>query len=259
MHHPLTIWAGERHDEHPARHSGARRLPEMRRHDPLDALAKSPVFGALPATARRTLAGRSRVVTLKPGRRLWNRGGRALHLGLVLSGRLKSVREGSGREVILDVAIPGDILGEVAFGSTAKSYQSTAISLRQAKVLLVPASVLRSMLKHDAHAAAKLSLDLANQLVRMMRRIEALSAVSVEKRLARVLVNLADRTGEPFPGGTLVPLRLRRSDLASLAATTLESVSRRISSWSRDGLLTPQPAGYLIRDLAQLRVIAGED
>ena len=38
------------------------------------------------------------------------------------------------------------------------------------------------------------------------------------------LLNLADRSGVPFPGGTLVPLRLRRSDLASLAATTLESV-----------------------------------
>lgn len=227
--------------------------------DPLDALTESPVFGALPESARRTLVDRSRLVTLKSGRRLWNRGGRALHLGLVLSGRLKSVREGSGREVILDVAIPGDVLGEVAFGSVASSYQSTVISLRQAKVLLVPASVLRSMLEHDARAAAKLSLDLANQLVRMMRRIEALSAVSVEKRLARVLANLADRAGEPFPGGTLVPLRLRRSDLAALAATTLESVSRRISAWTRDGLLTPQPAGYLIHDLARLRRIAGED
>ena len=44
--------------------------------------------------------------------------------------------------------------------------------------------------------------------------------------------------------------------ILALSATTIESASRCISSWKRRGLLTPQPAGYLLHDVAALKTIA---
>jgi hypothetical protein len=51
-------------------------------------------------------------------------------------------------------------------------------------------------------------------------------------------------------------VRLRREDLASLAATTVESASRQISAWKRAGVLVPQPFGFLIRDVPRLRALS---
>jgi len=83
--------------------------------------------------------------------------------------------------------------------------------------------------------------------------VTGLSAGTVPRRLAAVLLELAERAGGPFPGGTLVPVRLRRADLAALAATSAESVSRQFAAWRRRGVIVTQPAGFLVPDLEVLR------
>jgi CRP-like cAMP-binding protein len=121
---------------------------------------------------------------------------------------------------------------------------------------LIPASAVRTRLTANPGIAMSLALDLAANVVRLTRLAEDLSSGAVECRLARVLLRLAERAGEPFPGGTLIPLRLRRGDLAAMAATTLESTSRKIAEWQRRRWIVAQPAGYLIRDIAALHALA---
>jgi CRP-like cAMP-binding protein len=225
------------------------------RHDIARHLAKAPLFGALSAEARGELAARSRVVSLSAHERLWSASEEAMHVGVVLAGRLKLVHHVADREVIVDVALPGETLGEVAF-ALSSTYQSTVVCLRRARVLLVPTDSLRQVVQRERHTLEALAVNLAAQVQRLMRLVQDLSAGNVERRLARVLVNLVERSGEPFPGGVYVPLRLRRADLAALAATTVESVSRKIGTWSRRGWLVAQPVGYLIRDLPALRSVA---
>lgn len=219
-------------------------------------ISRAALFAALSDQARVDLAAASRVVVLGRGETLWRQGAEATSVGMVLAGRCKLVRENdAGREVIVDVAMPGDLLGTVAF-TLVSGYSSTVVCLRRARVVLVPALMLRHTLQKESHAIAALAADLAMEVTRLMGMIQSLSAGNVQRRLASVLVALAKRAGEPFPGGILVPLRLRRADLAVLAATTLESASRAISAWSRNGMVTPLAAGYLVRDLAALRAIA---
>lgn len=218
-------------------------------------LARAAVFGDLPGETRLALIAASREVVLNAGEPLWREGEAAKNLGVVLVGRCKIVRGDDSREVIVDVAVPADVLGEVAFSIRA-TYQSSVVCLRRARVLLVPADAFRQALAQSPEATQALALDLAAQVVRLMRAIEDLSAGTVERRLARVLLRLAERAGEPFPGGILIPLRLRRADLAAIAATTLESASRKIADWQRRGWVVPQPAGYLVRNEAALRKLA---
>lgn len=165
------------------------------------------------------------------------------------------MREASGREVIVGVAVPGDLLGAIGFALVA-GYSSSVVCLRRARVVLVPSALLRGVLARESLAVSALAADLAADVSRLMRMVQNLSAGNVQRRLASVLIDLAERAGEPFPGGTLIPLRLKRADLASLAATTIESASRAISAWRRRGLLVPMAAGYLVLDLAALRAVA---
>ncbi|MGV3623974.1 MAG: Crp/Fnr family transcriptional regulator [Archangium sp.] len=218
-----------------------------------DAFARAPVLSALSPQDRAELARSSRVVELKSREVLWREGAKADSLGLVLLGRV-AVERVRRKAVIVDVVGAGDFVGEVAFTLGAK-YQFDVRCLRKARVVLISATSLRRMLETRPRAAVSLAMTMAEEVLKLTRRVESLSAGSVTQRLARVLVGLADRFGEPFPGGVLMPVRLRREDLASLGATTLESASRQISAWKNAGLVVPQPAGMLLRDVSKLRAI----
>lgn len=219
----------------------------------LEAFARAPVLSAMAPDERAELAKTARVVELRAGDLLWREGARAEALGLVLLGRV-AVERTRRKAVIVDVVGAGDIVGEVAFALGAR-YHFDVRCLRKARVALISASRLRQMLGSRPRAAVSLAMALAEEVLQLTRRVESLSAGSVSQRLARVLLGLADRFGEPFPGGVLMPVRLRREDLAALGATTLESASRHISAWSEAGYIVPQPAGLLIRDLNALRAL----
>jgi CRP/FNR family transcriptional regulator, nitrogen oxide reductase regulator len=220
-----------------------------------EAFRRAPLFGALSEDQRAELVRCSRRVDLAAGEHLWEEGAGATHLGLLVVGRLRIARIGARGEVVVDLAVPGDLLGEVAF-SLGASYQSTPVCQRRASVVLVPAQAVRDILERDPQGAIALALDLAAQVVRLYHAAEDVASGTVEERLARVVLRLADRAGEPHRGHTLVSVRLRRSDLAAMAATTLESVSRKISKWRRLGWVEAHPSGYLLCDLSALRAIA---
>lgn len=220
----------------------------------MQALARAPTFAALTGEQRRRLAPRFTVVELHAHEVLWREGQEPRFVGLVLLGRL-ALERARARVVIVDIVGAGDVIGELPFVLGMRTLFDVRC-LRRARVALLPTHELRALVEDDAAAAMAMAGSLAQQALRLTRRLEALSAGTVEQRLARVVVGLSERFGVNFPGGVLVPVRLRREDLASLAATTLESASRQLSRWARQGRITPQPAGILIRDLQALRALA---
>jgi CRP-like cAMP-binding protein len=220
-------------------------------------LRRSVLFSGLSASSLSELVSGSRIVRLERAQRLWKEGEAPGHLGLVLSGRLKSIRERGRRQAIVDIALPGDLLGDLAF-VLGEPLPATVLALRASRVLLVPSRLVREAFEREPRALWPALVSFGRRVQRLMRLVDGLTSGTVARRLAAALFGLAQRTGEPFPGGLLVPLRLHRADLAALAATTAESVSRHLGTWTRQGVITPQPAGYLIRDLAGLGRLAGD-
>ena len=76
-----------------------------------------------------------------------------------------------------------------------------------------------------------------------------------DRRIARILLRLADRAGDGAP----VTLRFTRQSIAELSATTLHIVSRLLASRSRAGILSTGRCQVVVRDLDQLRALAGPD
>jgi len=216
----------------------------------LEAFRVAPVFSGLPEAVWAALARKTKIVELRAQDVLWRQGQKATSIGVVLMGRV-AVGGRQGRKGMLDGGGSNGLLGEVAFSLDA-AVRFDVRCLRRARVALVPAAQLRAQLKKEPDVAVALACELAREVLRLTRRLESLSAGSVEQRLARVLVSLTERFGTPFPGGILMPARLRREDLAALAATTVESASRQISRWKTQGVLVPQPFGFLVKDLSRL-------
>ena len=212
-------------------------------------------FAGLEPAARARLLRDATTVVLGKGELLWKAGDEVSQVGIVLAGRLKVSRRVGRREVILDIAVPGDVVGEVAL-VLGEQRVANVTSIRRARVLLLGATAVRKAFREAPGAQATAMFSLGRRVQRLFRLVEDLSSGDVGGRLAGTLVGLASRVGERLPDGVLIPLRLRRADLASLAATTPESVSRRLAAWQRMGLLVAQPAGFVLRDIEGLRQIA---
>ena len=217
-------------------------------------LTELPLTAALTPVGRDLLAGFGRVVTV--GRRswLWREGDTAESLGFVLEGCL-SVERTCRQPVILDLVGQRESVGEtgVALGT---SYQFDVRALVSSRVLLLPASVVRKLLSDGAVGALTLAGAFADRVLRLSRRVHDLSRGAVGNRLASIILDLAERFGEPAEGSRLVRLPLRREILAAMAATTEESVSRQLARWTRSGILRRTKGGLEIIDGAQLSHLA---
>ena len=82
---------------------------------------------------------------------------------------------------------------------------------------------------------------------------------TVEARLARQLIYLADLGGRMTEHGVRVPGRFRQVELANLLGTTSRSIISTLNAWREKGVVTydTRSAQLTIRDTAVLRDLAG--
>ena len=104
-------------------------------------------------------------------------------------------------------------------------------------LLALPASDMRSLIRENPGMAEKLVVALTRRLREANERIARQSFQTVPSRVAGVLDQLLaeDRVAPSVRDG--VTIRLRQSDLAQLAGTSRESVSRFLATLERAGVV----------------------
>jgi CRP/FNR family transcriptional regulator len=112
------------------------------------------------------------------------------------------------------------------------------------------------MAKHPL-LMAKVMMAMARQMFRLQRTVEELVRGSVSMRLARLL---ADRVaeGEKTSDGVLLPPQTR-DEMATLVASTRESVSRTLSQWSRADIIELRGRRIFVRNVDTLLAQANSD
>jgi CRP-like cAMP-binding protein len=89
--------------------------------------------------------------------------------------------------------------------------------------------------------------------------VRQLSAEPVESRIAAALLRLAARMGRVEGDRILIQTPLSRQDLADMVGTTLETASRVVSQFRKDGLIESGRQWIAILDRQKLAALAGED
>jgi CRP/FNR family transcriptional regulator len=105
------------------------------------------------------------------------------------------------------------------------------------ELLALPASEIRSLIRRQPEMAEKMVVALTRRLREANERITRQSFQTVPSRVAGVLNQLlAEETLTPEVRDG-VTIRLRQSDLAQLAGTSRESVSRFLATLERAGVV----------------------
>lgn len=167
------------------------------------------------------------------GVRVFHEGDHSDACYIVRSGDLRVTREHSdGRAIALATLGPGDIFGELAMlDGEARSASVEALS--DCELLALPASDVRALLHGSAEITVKLVIALTRRLRESNERISRQSFQTVPSRVAGVLLQLIAEEASPFEGRDGVTIRMTQADLAQLAGTSRESVSRFLAVLER--------------------------
>jgi CRP/FNR family cyclic AMP-dependent transcriptional regulator len=141
-----------------------------------------------------------------------------------------------GRAITLANLGPGAIFGELAMfdgGVRSASVETVA----DTELLALPATDMRALIREHPSMAEKLVVALTRRLRDANERISRQSFQTVPSRVAGVLRQLLAEDEVAVEGGDGVTIRLRQADLAQLAGTSRESVSRFLATLERAGVV----------------------
>ncbi len=174
------------------------------------------------------------------GTRVFHEGDSSDACYIVSQGSFRVTREHSdGRAITLATLGPGEIFGELAMldGDTRSA---SAESITDGTLLALPANDVRSLLGRNPEIALKLVAGLVRRLRAANMRLSRQSFQTVPSRVAGILAQLS-RDGQDNKDGDgemqEVTIRMNQTDLAQLAGTSRESVSRFLAELERAGVV----------------------
>jgi CRP/FNR family transcriptional regulator, nitrogen oxide reductase regulator len=194
------------------------------------------------------IAGATQRRALARGERLWEAEQPATHFTLVVSGLVKIVRRSADRaEFIVAVFGPRESVGDAAVIGRASYPGACECASDRLSVLRIEAPPVLALMEEDESVGAAARKGLLAHTRALQEKIDVMSAGAVPRRLARLLLGLADRFGdEREEGGTFVPLTLTRSELACLVGARVETTIRTLSRWQREGAISCTKDGFVI-------------
>jgi CRP/FNR family cyclic AMP-dependent transcriptional regulator len=156
---------------------------------------------------------------------------------IVKEGTCRVTREHpDGRAITLATLGPGAIFGELAMFDGERRSASVEAT-ENTELLALPAGDVRRLIREHSEMAEKLVVALTRRLREANERITRQSFQTVPSRVAGVLNQLlAEDALAPIVRDG-VTIRLRQSDLAQLAGTSRESVSRFLATLERAGVV----------------------
>jgi CRP/FNR family transcriptional regulator, cyclic AMP receptor protein len=217
----------------------------------VDLLGRVPLFAEL---AQDDLERVSRVAvprSFPAGTRVFHEGDHSDACYIVRGGSFRVTREHpDGRAITLANLGPGDIFGELAmFDGEVRS--ASVESLEDGELLALPGGDVRSLLARNPEITVKLVAALVRRLRQANERIARQSFQTVPSRVAGVLLQLV---AEEAPHeGEGITIRMNQTDLAQLAGTSRESVSRFLADLERAGVVRCGRGRVTVLDPAKLR------
>jgi CRP-like cAMP-binding protein len=228
-----------------------------------DLLAQSALFAPLSGEVRAAVAQQLVRRTWEKDDYLFFEGDRAEWLVLVVQGRVKMLKHSeSGRETILATFGPGQIVGEVGV-LVGETYPATAQALEAATTLSLRRDEYADLVRAHPDLAWALIAELGRRLQRAHETIRSLAVEKVERRVARVLLRMANTAGERLedpgvPGAVRITVPLSRQDIADMAGTVLETAIRAMSKFQKQGWIETRQGHIVLLQPHRLVTIAEE-
>ena len=147
-----------------------------------------------------------------------------------------------GREVILATLQPGDYIGEMSLIDN-EPHSATVRAEVQTDVLMLGRSEFARCMPENSSMAYAVMRVLVQRLRHSVRNIESLALMDVYGRLARVLLENAERDTN---GSLVIQDKISRLDLSKMVGASREMVTRVMKDLEQRGFVTVQLDGSMV-------------
>jgi len=218
-----------------------------------DALSEAPLFDALSDEDARALRAMVLVVRLNRGERLFAEGDTGDKLYIIISGKIKLTKAApDGRENLLSVHGPGEMFGELSlFDPVPRTASATAVT--DAELAALGHEDVRGWLTSRPEVAMHLLQALAQRLRRINEVKADLVFTDVPGRVAKALLDLAERFGVQNSDGIQVNHDLTQEELAQLVGASRETVNKALADFAARGWIQLAAKSVLVVDTDRLR------
>lgn len=158
-------------------------------------------------------------------------------LFIIISGSVKVSRTNNeGREVILNILTAGNFFGEMSL-LDGLSGSSSVISIEETEMLVIERTQFVNLLKTEPELAISLIQELSHRLRDATMKIKSLFLKDAEGKVATVLLQLAYEDGKIKQGIVEIEKLPLQQNLANMAGTSRETVSRTLHGLVKKGLV----------------------
>jgi CRP-like cAMP-binding protein len=173
---------------------------------------------------------------------------------VLLRGRVKVTRiEHDGRELLLSIRDPGDLLGELAFIGNQPRV-ATVTALEPVRALVVPAGAFRDHLTTTPQLAVVLLEIVARRFYDTTVQRSHFGALDTMGRLAARILELAERYGEPLDGTAVsITSPISREDLAAWTGASRAGVAEAFRQLRELDWIEAERSTLIVRDIDALR------
>lgn len=217
---------------------------------------KESVFSDLPEARLDQFCDLKLVSYYKKDQRIFYEGEPNPGLHILCSGKVKLSRSSKlGRRQIIRITGPCGLLEEKDL-FLYNRHTVTAEAMEESVVCFVYKQDFLEFLKHSPEVALKMVEQIARELQQAEDKIEALTALDARRRLAGLLLSLAEQYGKVTPDGKLIEVALTREEMAEMVGTTQETVIRLLSGFRREKLIKDFEKHLLLINEKRLKRLA---
>jgi CRP-like cAMP-binding protein len=158
-------------------------------------------------------------------------------LFVIVTGKVKVSRVSEdGKEVILTILGDSDFFGEMAI-LDGLTRSANVTSMEDSELFIIQRKDFLELLQIHPEVSIALLQELTQRLRAADMKIKSLSLKDAEGKVATVILQLADDLGKIKQGTVEIEKLPFQQDLANMAGTSRETISRTLHSFAKKGLV----------------------
>lgn len=189
-----------------------------------------PIFKGLTEEEMHEVALITTAQTLNKGEMVYMAGDKGGKLFVLHSGKVKISRISTGgKEQVIRIVGPGEFIGELSLLSAVPLTDNAEV-MEISTMCVIEGEKLKELMTEYTSIAFKVMEELSKRLDRVETMVETINLNTVEQRLAKSLLILAEGKNE-------ITLGMTKGDFASLLGMSQETLSRKLTIFQNEGLI----------------------
>ena len=213
-----------------------------------ETLARAGIFQGVDPTAVEALSSALEPVEFPRAHVIFAEGEPGDRLYIIVSGKVKiGRRSADGRENLLAVFGPSDMFGELSIFDPGPR-TSTATTVTEVRAVTMDRAALHEWIGKRPEIAEQLLRVIARRLRRTNNSLADLIFTDVPGRVAKALLQLAQRFGSQEAGMLRVTHDLTQEEIAQLVGASRETVNKALADFAHRGWLRLEGKSVLIQE-----------